>query len=57
LYARDGDLLDDDAVLPRMIGCEGNEWRAVKATLIARGKIWTVDCKLTASARFYTSST
>lgn len=48
LYARDGDLPDDDDVLPRMVGCHGNEWRAVKAKLIARGKIWTVDGKLTA---------
>lgn len=48
LYARDGNLPDDDTVLPRMIGCHANEWRAVKAKLIARGKIWAVDGKLTA---------
>ncbi len=48
LYARDGDLPDDDTLLARMVGCHGNEWRAVKAKLIARSKIWNEGGKLTA---------
>lgn len=40
LYSRDGCLRDDDDAIRRAMGCHGNEWRAVKAKLIAKGKIW-----------------
>lgn len=43
LYARDGDVPDDDAMMRRVLGCHGNEWRAVKAKLMERGKIWIED--------------
>lgn len=39
LYSRDGVVADDDEMLRRVLGCHGNEWRAVKAKLIAKGKI------------------
>ena len=40
LYSRDGILRDDDEMLRRLMGCHGNEWRAVKARLIDQGKVW-----------------
>lgn len=40
LYARDGILRNDDEMLRRIMGCHGNEWRAVKVALIEAGKIW-----------------
>jgi uncharacterized protein YdaU (DUF1376 family) len=43
LYSRDGVLRDDDDVLRRLMGCHGNECRAVKAKLISCGKIWIED--------------
>lgn len=43
LYSRDGVLPDDDQMLRRIMGCHGNEWRAVKAQLIAVGKVWIQD--------------
>ena len=43
LYARDGDLRDDDDMMRRVLGCHGNEWKAVKSRLIDRGKIWIED--------------
>jgi uncharacterized protein YdaU (DUF1376 family) len=46
LYARDGDVKDDDNMLLAALGCHGNEWRAVKSKLVAKGKIWVEDGKL-----------
>lgn len=43
LYSRDGQVPDDDHMIRRVMGCHGNEWRAVKAKLIAKGKIWVED--------------
>lgn len=43
LYDRDGYLPDDDEVMRRIMGCHGNEWRAVKKKLLDKHKIWTVD--------------
>ena len=43
LYSRDGVLPDDNEMLRRMMGCHGNELRAVKRKLIERGKIWIED--------------
>lgn len=43
LYSRDGVVPDDDDMIRRVQGCHGNEWRAVKAKLIAKGKIWVKD--------------
>ena len=40
LYSRDGVLRADDEMLRRLLGCHGNEYRAVKAKLIGCGKIW-----------------
>ena len=40
LYSRDGDLRDDDELMRRVLGCHGNEWKAVKSKLIDKGKIW-----------------
>ena len=40
LYSRDGALPNDDTMIRRVLGCHGHEWRAVKAKLIAKGKIW-----------------
>lgn len=50
LYSRDGDVSgEDDAALARMLNCHKSEWKAVKAKLIAKGKIWlTSEGKLTA---------
>lgn len=43
LYSRDGVLRDDDELLRRLMGCHGNELRAVKKKLIACGKVWIED--------------
>lgn len=43
LYDRDGDLRDDDDIMRRVLGCHGNEWKAVKLKLLAKGKIWVED--------------
>lgn len=43
LYSRDGILADDADLIRRALGCHGNEWRTVKATLIAKGKLWVED--------------
>jgi uncharacterized protein YdaU (DUF1376 family) len=48
LYSRDGDLPDDDERLRLMVRCHGNQWRAVKAKLISKGKIWVEDGKIKA---------
>jgi uncharacterized protein YdaU (DUF1376 family) len=48
LYARDGDVPDDDARVARMISCHWREWKAVKAELIALGKIWVEGGKIRA---------
>jgi uncharacterized protein YdaU (DUF1376 family) len=40
LYSRDGVVPNDDAYLLAVLGCHGNQWRAVKKSLIAKGKIW-----------------
>jgi uncharacterized protein YdaU (DUF1376 family) len=46
LYARDGDVPDDDARVARMIYCHRSEWKAVKRHLMATGKVWVEDGKL-----------
>lgn len=48
LYARDGDVPDDDVVVARMIRCHWREWRAIKASLMKCGKIWAEDGRLNA---------
>lgn len=40
LYSRDGQVPDDDRRVAKMISCHWREWVAVKADLIAAGKIW-----------------
>ena len=40
LYSRDGVLRADDEMLRRLLGCHGNEYRAVKSKLMGCGKIW-----------------
>lgn len=50
LYARDGNVPDDDVMVARMIRCHWREWRTIKASLIAKGKVHiTADGKLTAN--------
>lgn len=48
LYARDGDVPDDDRRIARMISLDVREYRAVKQRLIARHKVWIEDGKITA---------
>jgi len=48
LYSRDGDVPDDDVRVARMICCNWREWKAVKAELIALGKIWLEGGKIRA---------
>ena len=43
LYSRDGLLPDDDDLLRTLLRCHGREWKAVKARLLAKKKIWVVD--------------
>src|SRR5262249_47361470 len=40
LYARDGDLADDEHLLCVQIECRPQWWRRIRAELIAAGKIW-----------------
>ncbi len=48
LYARDGDVPDDDMRVARMIAVHWREWKAVKLELIALGKIWSEGGKIRA---------
>ena len=49
LYSRGGNVPDDDVLVARMIGCHWREWRAMKARLIARGKVRLEGGKITAN--------
>lgn len=49
LYSRDGNVPDDDLLVARMIGCHWREWKAVKARLVARGKLRLEGGKITAN--------
>jgi hypothetical protein len=40
LYARDGQLIDDDRMIARMISVDVRTYRAIKAQLIGAGKLW-----------------
>src|SRR5215467_10894006 len=40
IYARDGDLPDDDFLLVRVCNCEIRVFRRLKAALIRKNKIW-----------------
>lgn len=48
LYSRDGDVPDDDVFIARAISCHVRQWRTVKASLTAAGKIWSEGGKLCA---------
>jgi len=50
LYARDGDLPDDEKFIARYLGCRPQVWRRLRALLLAKGKIhFKADGKLTAN--------
>jgi len=40
MYSRSGPLPDDDIYLRTIVRCHGNRWRAIKRSLILKGKIW-----------------
>lgn len=46
IYAREGDLVDDDVIVARMLHCDPRIWRRLRATLIRRGKLFVIDGKL-----------
>lgn len=48
LYARGGDVPDDDALVARILRINPRTWRASKARLITAGKIWVSDTRLMA---------
>src|SRR5262245_52946749 len=48
IYARDGELPNDDALLKCILRCHGHTWNALKRSLIAKGKIWIWGSKITA---------
>lgn len=39
LYLFDGPLEDDDTYIAGLIGCHANKWKAIKAVLIAKGRL------------------
>lgn len=39
IYARDGNVPDDDGFVSKVLGCHWRTWRAIKAKLITLGKI------------------
>jgi len=44
MYSRQSPLPDDDFYLRRIIhNCHHNKWKKIKQSLIAKGKIWTVN--------------
>jgi hypothetical protein len=47
IFSRDGNILDDDRLVSRMIGCDVRQWRAAKSRLISLGKVSIVDGKVT----------
>jgi len=49
LYSRDGVVPDDDALCAACFHCDPRTWRRLKARLIARGKVRSVDGYLTAN--------
>lgn len=49
LYSRDGDVPDDDAFCARVFHCNPRTWRALKARLIAKGKVRSAGGLLTAN--------
>lgn len=49
LYARDGNVPDDDRLMSRNLCCDPRTWRKLKASLIAAGKVRVEGGKLTAN--------
>jgi uncharacterized protein YdaU (DUF1376 family) len=43
LYSRDGEVPDNDTFMLRHLGCHSRTWKAIKSSLISKGKIWVAD--------------